>query len=422
MDIKTVRALSQVLNDSFNKRLKREDAKQKINRILHNKSYSTVIRELSEYISSRSGKEKNFATVIVIMAVLMRNLDIVQEVKAAVEQYRLVGQLYGGLYTLFSGDSELLTIKANLTDSRFENKYDYLMRFDDFYYWDCIDLFQAVEVLSLADSEKFERLALMDKTKLILLNMASGRLRAEPSKDLIVKLLQDEDELKQNIGFFFITRKVIKCLNEINYIERAERFGNFHGKSKRSILRELKTELKECLTFLENCDKQTQAALLTNFLLVNQNAYPTIFARELVGSKLQDEFINQISNTGKIKTLNDVVFFIGLISDTPAINENKKRISKIKLYMAMVNILVSFIDNNNGIYGWYEQQRKYIEYIYQRLPSRCVKKLKTYLTNKERKLMTNKLDELVRFQIYLKDKRQQEIISGILSVITPSTV
>lgn len=417
MDKNTVKALSQVLDDHKNDRLKRVDAKKKINSILHNKSTTTIIRELRDYISLLTGKDKNIVTVIVVMAVLRRNLDIVSEVKEAVVLNGLVGHLYGGLYTLLAGDSDLISIKANLTDSQFENKYSYITRFVDFNYWDYIELFQAAEVLSLADSQKFEKLALMDKTKLILLNMASYHLSVEPSKELIGKLLQDEDELKQNIGLHFITRSITRGINDIEYIKRSEKLEGYHGKSARSVHRTLKSALNECYIFLENCNNRSKVALIINFLLVHQTMYPVAFARDLVGSELQQEFINQICNTDKVKTLKDVAFLIGLISDTPAISKEKKRISKSDLYMAIVNIIISFIDNKKGIYGWEEQQSKYIEFICQRLPARCIRKLRSYLAGKDRTLMFNKLDEMVRFHIYLEDKRQHEIISGIINII-----
>lgn len=417
LDKNTVSALSQVLDDHLNKRLQGMDLKKKINRILRNKSSFTVIRELLGYISSLSGKDKNIATVIVIMAVLRRNLDGVLEVKEAVVLHGLGGHLYGGLYTLFAGDSELLSINVNLTDSLFENKYSYILGFVDFDYWGYIELFQALEVLNLVDSQKFEKLALVDKTKLILLNMATHRLNFEPSKELIDKLLKDDDELKQNIGFLFITRSISRCLNDIDYIKRSKKLGIYSGKSIRSVHKILEIALNECYTFLENCGKWTQAALLTNFLLAHQTIYPTAFARELVSSKLKDEFIYQICNTDKIKTLKDVAFLTGLISDTPAISEEKKRISKIMIYTAIVNKIICFIEEKKGIYGWDEQQRNYIEFICKRLPTRCVKKLRAYLIAKEKKLISSSLDEMIRFQIYLEDKRQYEIISGILNAI-----
>lgn len=417
MDERTLKALSQVLDDHLNKRVMRVDASRKITNILNKKNNKTVIRELNDYISLLTGKDKNIATVIVIMALLRRNLDSVLEVKDAVIAHGLVGHLYGGLFTLLAGNSERIAINVKLADSSFVNKYDFLTQFVDFHYWDYIELFQTAKVLSLADPQKFEVLALKDQTKLILLNMASYHLDVEPSKQLISKLLHDQDELKQNIGFFFITSSITRSINDIEYIKRSEKFGGYHGKSIRSVHSTLKNALYECDIFLDNCNKQSKAALITNFLLVHQTIYPVAFARELMGSELQQEFINQICNTDKVKTLKDIAFLIGLISDTPAINKEKKRISKFDLYMAIVNIMISFIDNKKGIYRWEEQQNKYVYFICERLPARCIRKLRYYLVGKDRTLMFNKLDELVRFQIYLEDKQQHEIISGIINII-----
>lgn len=51
------------------------------------------------------------------------------------------------------------------------------------------------------------------------------------------------------------------------------------------------------------------------------------------------------------------------------------------------------------------------------LPKKNICKLKKHLQNKRKTLMTAKIDELVRFRIYLKDKQKQDIIDGILNII-----
>ncbi|WP_425803227.1 hypothetical protein ACHOLT_17445 [Desulfitobacterium sp. Sab5] len=63
-------------------------------------SSARVIRELHDYLSFLPGKNKNTATVIVVMAVLRRNLDSISEVKEAVVLHGLVSHLYGGLFSL----------------------------------------------------------------------------------------------------------------------------------------------------------------------------------------------------------------------------------------------------------------------------------------------------------------------------------
>lgn len=417
MDEKTIKVLSQIIDERFNKRAMSMDSKKRINSTLHNKSISTVIRELRNYTYHLSGRYKNISTVIVVMSLLRRSLDSILKVKDAVVCNELEGQLFGGLFIFLTGNSSSLAIDIKLNDFHFENKYEFITRFSDFQYWDYIELFLAAKLLSMIDPHKFEKLALEDRTKLILLNMASHNMDVLPSKELISKLLNDDDELKQNIGFYFANRSILKCISDIDHMKRSEKNGVVGGTSHREIRNDRNTAINECCVFLENCNERKQAALLTNFLLVHQTTYPIAFARKLLSSDFQESFIYQIRNTGKIKTLQDLAFITNLISITPALNKEKKRISKYVLYIEIINIILNFVDNKKGIYGWNEQQSIYMDLICQRLPVRCIKKLRFYLSVKDKSLMYNKLDEMIRFQIYLEDSRQHEIISGIIVII-----
>ena len=108
---------------------------------------------------------------------------------------------------------------------------------------------------------------------------------------------------------------------------------------------------------------------------------------------------------------------IKLIFQTPALNDKNKRISKVKLYDVVTDVLLSFVEEDKGIYGWNEKQKNYVTEICKMLPNKSIYKLKKYLQNKRKTLMTAKIDELVRFKIYLKDKQKQDIIDGILNII-----
>ena len=136
-----------------------------------------------------------------------------------------------------------------------------------------------------------------------------------------------------------------------------------------------------------------------------------------MSSFLQDEFYKQIKGTKKIRNLKDVCFLLSLIFHTPALDDKNKRISKAKLYYAVTDVLISFIEENKGIYGWNEQQKNYVTEICKMLPKKNICKLKKHLQNKRKTLMTAKIDELVRFKIYLKDKQKQDIIDGISNII-----
>ena len=164
---KDINLLSVVINDSANKSIKSVDAKKKINAILHNKSIKTVINELCTYVENTNGNEKNKAVLIVIMSLLRRNLDCEKELTLLISKYKLTGCLYGGLKSFLSGNSEQFGLKIKLNTDFFENKYEFITRFDEFYYWELIALFESVNVLSRVDFLKFEQLAFNDQSKLV---------------------------------------------------------------------------------------------------------------------------------------------------------------------------------------------------------------------------------------------------------------
>ena len=84
MDKDTVSRLSYILNDHINEKTKSRDAKRRINGILHNKKTVTVVSALQNYVSKLSGKEKNIVTLIVIMALIRRDLDDITKLKNAI--------------------------------------------------------------------------------------------------------------------------------------------------------------------------------------------------------------------------------------------------------------------------------------------------------------------------------------------------
>lgn len=414
---KDINLLSVVINDSANKSIKSVDAKKKINAILHNKSIKTVINELCTYVENTNGNEKNKAVLIVIMSLLRRNLDCEKELTLLISKYKLTGCLYGGLKSFLSGNSEQFGLKIKLNTDFFENKYEFITRFDEFYYWELIALFESVNVLSRVDFLKFEQLAFNDQSKLVLLNMVTHHLNIVPSDDLITKLLQSNDELTENIGFYFLTTNITRTVSDICEINRYKEQGLPTTKSIKEVNKIFNTEMIKCSNLLEKCTAKTTAQLLFNYLLAHQMQYPIVFARMLMSNRLQHGFVNQVKGTNKIKTLKDVLFLVKLIYNTPALNDDKKRISKADLYSSVTDILIAFVEKDRGIYGWDEQQELYIKEICKKLPAKNISTLRTYLLKKRKTLMCTKIDELVRFKIYLKDNKKSEIIEGILTII-----
>lgn len=299
LDDHKINALSLIINDCSNEDLSRDIARKKINAILHNKSNSTVIQELCVYIKKQPGNNKNKVVLIVVLALLCRNLDCDKELSHIIQQNKLTSSLYGGLHILLSGEAATLSLKIKWNDNLFKNKYEFLHKFNDFKYWNFIEIFHAVKILYSLDNKKLEQLALSDKTKLILLNIAHYNLDIKPSDDLICKLLKSDDELKQNIGLCIITRKVSNTLNDISYINNCKKRGITATKDLKVAVKELNDEAKKGISFLEKCCYETQASLLFNYLLIHQTIYPVVFAQKLMSGDLQKELKIQINSSKK---------------------------------------------------------------------------------------------------------------------------
>lgn len=227
--------------------------------------------------------------------------------------------------------------------------------------------------------------------------------------------------MNENIGFYFLTINITRSVCDICEINRCKEQGHPTTKSLKEVNKIFNTEIIKCCNLLEKCTAKTTTQLLFNYLLVNQMQYPTIFARMLMSNRLQPEFVNQIRETNKIKTLKDVLFLVNLIYNTPALNDDKKRISKSDLYSSVTDILIAFVEKDKGVYGWDKEQELYIKEICKTLPTKNISTLRTYLLKRRKTLMCTKIDELVRFKIYLHDKRKQEIIDGILNVLELNT-
>ena len=217
MDENMITSLEQVLNDHSNSYIKSRDARRKINVTLRQKSVGTIIKELSTYIETIPKKEKNRVTVITVIALVRRDLDATPEIVQEIRRYGLAGNLYGGLCILFSGRSEQLALNVTLRDADYNNKYEFVQNFRNHELWKHIEIFETVNILYLIEPRNFEELAFKDKTRLLLLHMVHGKFGIVPSDELVTKLLESQDILHKNIGFSFLTTKIVRWSAEADF-------------------------------------------------------------------------------------------------------------------------------------------------------------------------------------------------------------
>lgn len=66
---------------------------------------------------------------------------------------------------------------------------------------------------------------------------------------------------------------------------------------------------------------------------------------------------------------------------------------------------------------WDNKEHKIFYDICKMLPSSQKNKLRKFLVNEKKGLMVSKLDQLISFNIFLKDQDRKNIIDGMLSEI-----
>ena len=84
IDEKVIGNLCLVINDYTKRNLKPDIARKKINGIFHNKSIKNIFKELNGYLKDKSGNQKNILVLLIVMSLLCRNLDCVEEIKTCI--------------------------------------------------------------------------------------------------------------------------------------------------------------------------------------------------------------------------------------------------------------------------------------------------------------------------------------------------
>lgn len=403
------------LAEALEHRENKKDSKVQINKVLRNKSCITIIKEFKNLMPEIQNRNRDKSLLIVVLSILYKNIGLLDNLQKVLTTEGLIPNLYGALCIFFSGKSSTLHLKVELADSQFPNKYDYLTRFSGQFAEQKIrEVLYAVKILAMSDNTKFEELAFKDSTRLILLNMTSFQLNEFPSDTLIMRLLRDGDELQANIGFYFAVWDITRDVHD--YAQLRKYPVSPHTKTKRQINKNIKCHLETFYNIYNCCSAERKASLLVNYIL-SERKYPVQFGYWLMELTLQEALIFEITSSNKITNLNKLCTIAHLIHDFPCKDNNGIRIKKDKLYVAVVIVLKSFILEKKGIYSWNTSQETSFRNICKIMPKRHLKQLYKFLEKQSKVLMVSKLDEMVRFSIYLEDKRHWDIYQGMMDVI-----
>lgn len=378
------------LAEALQHREKQKDTKKILGRIFRNKKYTTIFRQLKELKPDISNQEYNKAAFLVVLALIYRNPDDLDNLTRAIKEEGLTGSLYGGLNIYLGGKNPDFTLHVRWNDPKFPNKYEFITRFSgEFRLPETHELLYAVQIIAYLDQKKFEELAFKDTTHFILLNLCF--IDTSVSDELIMKLFTLGDDLQANIGLDLASTGILDST------EILEKFGFFY----------------------EHCSPERQTSLLINYILI-QRKYPIQFGYWLMQHELKDYLISEIKNSGKIRTLHDLCAVSFLIHDFPCIDKNGTRHNKNAYYDAVTEQIKTFIEQRTGICVWNANTEYIFRNICQNLPVRKKRKLITYLKKQMNRYMVSELDQMTRFNIYLEDKRQWDICQGMLEILSIS--
>ena len=363
-------------------------------------------------------KERSKVLLVVVMCLLHRSAGFTENVRKSLEEENLISSLFGGLMILFGGKSRTMCLKIDLNDSQFPNRYEYLGHFwGEFGYWENQEVLCAAEILAGSDMEKFEELAYRDATRLILLNMTAGQLGINVSERLIKRLMKEGDELQANIGFYFAVRYIERDMRIFDELERNPGFPG--ARSKRQIHKDLKEHLEVFYEFYSVCCAQRKASLLINYILF-ERSYPKEFGLWLMEEELRESLIAQITLSGKFVNPNQVIKILSLVRRFPCRGADGAAGKKDRLYAAIVSVLKAFLREEKGFYQWDKEQEQKFREICMLLPQKYLRQYRNFAEKSMSGLMVSELDEMVRFSIYLKDRRQWDICRGMVGVIEES--
>jgi hypothetical protein len=416
MEQKILNELSTIMKDSWNQIKGYNEVKDHLKRTLGRKSMSNWTKEFTAFLDTLPKEEKKnkpIYTAVFVMSLLKRNLDEGEQVRKYIKKNNLVSLLYGGLSILTKGTSQKFALNIKWSYNSFQNKYEFLRRFaGDFYYWDFIEFFMAAEIIYKEDRDKFRALIMEDQSQLLLLNLCSHHLSVEVPDSWLLDLMRNhQSEIHQNIGLYLVTKKLKRYIEELSRLEKYKTDSD-ESSIKNELCKKIEMELCRITDLLNHLDEKTQTCLIFNYIL-SELQWPQIFSLWLLKPELQETFIEEIRNSNKLRTLKEVMKCLQIIQVRSKFP--RKQCRKDELYTALVEVMTDFIRERKGIYQWTEQDEKMFEQICENLPKSSKAKLRRSLIRESKVLWTCKIDELVRFDIYLKDKATQTIIDGMLA-------
>lgn len=397
MDKKLISDLSLQLDIAWNRSEQKEVARVTITQLFQQRSTKVIIEN---FAASRVSKErrKSINVAVLVLALLIRNLDD-EDIFKHLKEERLIRYLYGGLKTLLSSRPSQFTFQITWSDKQFNNKMEYIdMHEGDFNHLEFIELFLAVEMIREFNPSDFEELVLHDKTKLLILNLATESIDGDLSDETIKKLLVCNDELVRNATFYLLVKQLEMLERQNRLNERNEKLENIKG-------------------LLLKCPELIKISLLLNYLLLKDFSSKGYFEQLLFSIENISVITEFIKDKKESTDLECLLYLVEKILYLEKTIEEYKNLSEHFLEEAVEQIIYQF-EKMTSRYQWGNKHKEQFRLVSEGLPAKYKSQIINALEQERQNLLSTPFDELVRYKIYIIDKEKDLLIEEIISIIS----
>ena len=295
-----------------------------------------------------------------------------------------------GLQIFLSSRSKQLKYEAELTDSRYQNKYKYACFFSGFvprYEVELRGYILLLEIIYEEDRKNFWKLLSSDKQNVIFLCILLNN-RCLYLYEELVPFLVSEDKIKANGAFYYIMRRFL-------YLIRIDQT-NYNKENQQYITKEI-----QILTdIFRGIPQENKISLIMNYLF-EERSYPSFFALEI-----QQANIELIESVLREQNLND-------LRNLVRIHEIIKISKKIEIEEIFANYFLDWVRNNGNFYIW-ENNKGAVKEVVQLLHCSIKEKLIKRVTSYKDKLYISSFDRQVRHVLFGQAKEKMNIVEEFL--------
>lgn len=361
-------------------------------KILGEASATEMIEEFEgEFETYPSKKLPHYCLIFYIALLTLVEKSELKDLSRIVAKKKSYKLMQRGMKIFLSGKSQNLNYKAELSEAKYHNKYEYVCFLIDYLSTYQIQLQGYINILELVyEVDKDEALDILstDKNYVIALCFLIDYRNSYEYEDLL-PLLESEDKIKSNAAFYLL----MEDFN--NYVE-SDKY-----KQTEEISNKLDQEIKSISNVIGKLSAEKKVHLIINYLF-SEDSYPVFFVeilqqvdRELVVAEVKAK---DFRNLSKLVSLGELLI----------------RLDWKEFKDLFVSMFLSWVENEANPYTWLKLKES-IQRIFHSLSIDYKIKLIDGLTDLKSRLYITSFDQQVRYPLFLEDEKKATIIADFLN-------